>query len=756
MGIASAGTAEAALPAGFQKNTVIEGLHNPTQVEFAPDGRVFVAEQRGTVKVFDGLNDNAPKIAIDLREQVHSYHDRGLLGLALDPNFPDDPYVYVLYTRNAPLGEEPPKWTKPADWDPELDDCPNPPGGTQDGCVVSGRLARIELTASGVAKTGPGGAPEEHVLVDDWCQQFDTHSIGDLAFDAKGRLYASGGDGANYNYADYGQAGVNGPFNPCGDPPTPYGVAPNAKHGEGGALRSQDLLTRGDPTGLDGTIIRVNRRTGKAVAANPLASDPDENAARIIAFGLRNPFRFTIRPGTNEVWIGDVGQTDWEEINFVPGGSKQPANFGWPCYEGFGKQAMWAFLGNDMCDSLYAGHHPVRAPHVAFSHYRGINAADDCRATGTSAVSGVAFAPKTKKWPKAYRGALFFADYSRRCIGYMPAKKNGRPDADRVIAFDTAPGFPVDLEFGPDGALYYVDILAGAVRRIARGKGGGPVAKVSVSPRRWGELPLTLTLDASKSFDPKGADLQYWWELDGDGDFNDYPTGDKKRITHTFTEPGPIEVGVAIFEKNTWKDAQATVMIYPGNTPPEPVIEEVRGEVPWTAGAELEALGSAADAEDGPLAQAALEWEVKIQHCPSRACHEHPLSTWRGAQMSFIAPDHEWPSHVEVRLRATDSQGLSRTETLELHPRSVRLALRSNPNKLKLSAGGKIKRTPFNVRVIKGGGAVVAAPKSQRKGGRVWRFRRWKGAKGRVLNLAATQNRVLRAVYKRKPKKSSR
>jgi glucose/arabinose dehydrogenase len=759
VGIGSAGTAEAALPAGFQKTTVLEGLHYPTQVEFSSDGRVFVAEQRGTVQVFDDLDDPTPTLAADLREAVHSYHDRGLLGLALDPNFPEEPYVYVLYTRNADVGGEAPKWTTPSSMDPELDGCPNPPGGTQDGCVVSGRLARLELGPDGTAKIGSDGAPEEHVLIDDWCQQFDTHSIGDLAFDDRGRLYVSGGDGANYNYADYGQAGVNGPFNPCGDPPTPVGTAPNAHNGEGGALRSQDLLTRGDPTGLDGTIIRINRRTGKAVRANPLFGDRDENAARIIAFGLRNPFRFTIRPGTDEVWVGDVGQTDWEEINRVPASQKRPANFGWPCYEGFGKQAMWAFLGNAMCNRLYNGSDPVRAPHLALSHYRGINAAEECRAVGTSAVSGVAFAPDSAAYPKAYRRALFFADYSRGCIGYMPAKPNGRPNADRVAAFDTAPGFPVDLEFGPDGALYYVDILAGEVRRIAPGDDSGPRAVVKVSPRHWGELPLTLTLDASDSIDPKGADLQYWWELDGDGDFNDLPTGDQPVIEHTFTEPGPIEVGVAIFETETWQDAQATVTIYPGNTPPEPKIEEVRGEVPWTAGSELEVVGSAADAEDGELGDWSLEWDVKIQHCPKGACHQHPLNAWRGKEMSFVTPDHEWPSHLEVELRATDSQGLSATETIELHPESVQLALRSKPKGLRLSAGGQIKRTPFKVRLIKGGGAVVVAPKQQRKAKRVWRFRRWaqgKPRKKRVLNISATQDQVLRAQYKAKPKKRNK
>ena len=87
-----------------------------------------------------------------------------MLGLALDPNFPTDPYVYIAYTYDAPIGGTPPVWN---------DACPNPPGPTTDGCVVSGRLSRLQ--ASGNVMTG-----SEKVLINDWCQQFPSHSIGEL------------------------------------------------------------------------------------------------------------------------------------------------------------------------------------------------------------------------------------------------------------------------------------------------------------------------------------------------------------------------------------------------------------------------------------------------------------------------------------------------------------------------------------------------------------------------------------------------
>ena len=151
------------------------------------------------------------------------------------------------------------------------DSCPTPPGATGDGCVIGGRLSRFSA----------GGT--EQVLIEDFCQQYPSHSIGSLAFGADGALYVSAGDGASFNFADYGQDGD--PLNPCGDPPGGVGGAMTPPTAEGGALRSQDVRTTGDPTGLDGAILRVNPDTGAALPDNPNAGSPDPNARRIV--GLR-------------------------------------------------------------------------------------------------------------------------------------------------------------------------------------------------------------------------------------------------------------------------------------------------------------------------------------------------------------------------------------------------------------------------------------------------------------------------------------
>ena len=167
-------------------------------MRFSSDGRVFVAEKSGLIKVFDNLTDTTPTVFADLRTQVHNFWDRGLLGLALAPNFPTNPWVYVLYTFDAAIGGTAPRWGSVGG---TSDGCPTPPGATADGCVVAGRLSRLQ--ASGNVMIG-----SEQVLIEDWCQQYPSHSIGSLAFGADGALYVSGGDGASFNFADYGQDGA--------------------------------------------------------------------------------------------------------------------------------------------------------------------------------------------------------------------------------------------------------------------------------------------------------------------------------------------------------------------------------------------------------------------------------------------------------------------------------------------------------------------------------------------------------------------
>ena len=201
----------------------------------------------------------------DLNVNVYNFWDRGLLGLALDPSFPTNPYVYALYTYDAAIGGTAPRWGTPGVYS---DPCPTPPGATADGCLVSERLSRLQ--ANGNTMTGP-----EQVLIEDWCQQYPSHSIGAVEFGRDGALYASGGDGASFNFVDYGQDGS--PLNPCGDPPGAVGAALALPTAEGGAPQPGPAHRR--RPGLPGRQHHP-RRPGHRCRPReqPLAGSSDPNA----------------------------------------------------------------------------------------------------------------------------------------------------------------------------------------------------------------------------------------------------------------------------------------------------------------------------------------------------------------------------------------------------------------------------------------------------------------------------------------------
>ena len=704
---------------------MFSGLTQPTAVKFAADGRVFVAEKSGLIKVFDSLTDETPTVFADLRTEVYNYWDRGLLGLALDPQFPSNPWVYVSYTRDAEIGGTAPRWGSPG---ATSDPCPTPPGPNQDGCVASARLARLQ--ASGSVMVG-----QEQVLVDDWCQQYPSHSVGDLVFGPDGSLYASGGDAAFFGPStDYGQSGD--PPNPCGDAPVPVGGAQTIPSAEGGALRSQDVRSPGDPTTLDGTIIRVDPATGAGLPDNPMASSPDPNARRIVAYGLRNPFRFTVRPfpGHHELWIGDVGWASWEEIDRVVNPTDATVeNFGWPCYEGSGRQPSWDAAGLTLCDNLYAqGAGAVVPPSFTYRHQVRVDPDDNCESS--SSISGVAFMPvNSVSYPAAYRGALFFGDYSRKCIWVALAGADGQPDFTQPRLFHQAAD-PVDLQIGPDNNLYYVD-HGGTIRRIRYD--APPQAVVSADPQS-GPTPLTVQFDGTASYDPGGSAITYAWDLDGDGAFDD-STSPTPAYTYTASQDYTARLRVT---DERGSSGDAAVVISAGNSPPTAVIDTPTAGTTWAVGDTIAFTGHATDAEQGTLPDSALTWTLVLHHCPS-TCHAHNIQTFSSTSTgSFVAPSHDYPSYLELRLTATDARGLKNTTSVQLDPRTTTLTLESQPSGMVLAAGATTQTAPFTLTVIEGSTLSVSAPTPQTSDNTNYVFSSWSdGARGRTRSSFRRRSR---------------
>ena len=700
---------------GFQDVVLPQtGLVDPTVMRFAPDNRLFVAEKSGRVYVFDNLADPSPTLVIDLRTSVHNFWDRGLLGMALHPNFPAVPYLYVLYAYDAAPGGAAPRWGAAG---AVSDGCPDPPGATNNGCVITGRLARFNITDSSL---WPLTESRQEILLTDWFQQFPSHSTGALAFGADGALYASAGDGASFNYADYGQTASN----PSANDPSQ----------QGGALRSQDIRTAGDPVTLDGTIIRLDPDTGAALPDNPRIADPDANGKRLVAHGLRNPFRFTVRPGTNELWVGDVGWNTWEEINRVVDGSDSTVeNFGWPCYEGGETQPGYNGLNLPICETLYGQSGSEAPPYFFYRHSDRVVTGEACP-TGSSSVSGLAFYPQSgAAYPAAYRGALFFSDYSRRCIWAMRPGPNGLPDPNDIVTIRSAAPGPVDLVSGPAGDIFYAGLTDDRLHRLQYSGGNVPPSAVLTADTTSGALPLQVAFSAAASSDPEGQSLSYAWDLDGDGEFDD---GAAATAAFTYTVAGSRVARVRVSDAGGLSDV-AALTIWPGNRAPIATISAPSAAFTWKVGDSIGFSGAAEDPDEGALPASAMQWTVVMHHCPSN-CHGHDLQSFAGVSSgAFSGPDHEYPSHLELRLTVTDGGGLQSSTSVLLQPQTVALTFATSPAGLQLSVNGASALTPFTRTVIVGSSNSLGAPAPQAVGGDNYVFSSWSDGGAQVHNAIA-------------------
>ncbi len=290
------------------------------------------------------------------------------------------------------------------------------------------------------------------------------------------------------------------------------------------------------------------------------------------------------------------------------------------------------------------------------------------------------------------------------------------------------------MQLGPDGDLYYVDFNGGNVLRIEYG-----LHAVASSDVTTGGIPLTVQFDGSGSQPALPGDtLSYAWDLDGDGLFDD-STLQKSRPTST-PSPAPTWRGSRSPTSAARSDISAPITISADNGSPTAAIQSPPASLTWKVGDIIAFSGTGSDPQDGILPPSAFAWTILIHHCPSD-CHIHIYQTFNGVKSgSFPAPDHEYPSYLEIQLLVTDSDGNTGSASVSIQPQTVGLPFLTVPTGLQLSVGTLTAVAPFTDTVIVNSmNQLVAAP-MQGAYPVIWEFASWSdgGAAAHVITAPAT------------------
>lgn len=597
------------LPTGFSE-TQISGFTNPTAMAIAPDGRIFVCEQAGTLKV---IKNGAVLPTPFLSLPVSTGGERGLLGVAV----PDNTYVYVYYTASG-----------------------NP---------VRNRLSRFTQAGDQAA------AGTEFILMEFEPLSANIHNGGAIHFGPDGKLYVAVGDNS---------------------------VTANAQ--------SFDNRL--------GKILRLNP-DGTIPSDNPYYTNTTGVNRSIWALGLRNPFTFAFQPGSGRMFINDVGQETFEEVNEGVAG----ANYGWPASEG---------------PTTNPNH---KGPIYSYAHGTG-------EVTGCAITGGAFYNPQTNLFPTNYSGQYFFADFCAGFIRYFDPATVQFTGVTTVFASGISQ--PVDIQVAADGAFYY----------LARGTGS--VFRVTYSLN----LPPTVTVNPSNVTAPAGGiasftvaasgsqPITYQWQRNGanlPGATSSTLTINPVQLTDSGSQYraivsnsfGTVASNVAILTVTNNQLPVATI------TAPAPSSLYSGSEV-------ITFAGSGSDIEDGPLPAANLCWKVDFYvNGQPRAFLNQVCGITTG---NVIVPSTgETSSNVFYRFELTvrDSQNATRTAFIDVQPRIVTMKIDSNPPGLQLSLDGTVVTAPHQFNAVAGIVRSIGAVSPQQGVGARYQFASWSDQGGIIHNI---------------------
>jgi glucose/arabinose dehydrogenase len=627
------------VPAGFTETRVATGLAQPVQMEFAPDGRLFITEKTGNVRVMTAQGQLLPTPFMHLT--VDAQGERGVLGITFDPNFNTNHYLYVYYTATTP--------------------------------TLHNRLSRFTADPSNPDVVLAGS---EVPLMD-----FDTlgsiyHNSGSLHFGPDGKLYVAVGDNVKSSVA-------------------------------------QQL------TNLWGKILRINPDPANLIPAdNPFYNQTTGNNRAIWALGLRNAFTFAFQPGTGLMYMSEVGNDQFEEIDQGrPGG-----NYGWPNYEGPSSDPAFD------------------APVYAYAH-EGV----------ANAITGALFynpSGGANQLPAQYVGKFFFGDLA----GGIDAGKSGGwiktldPATRQVASFATNVQRPVDYDIGPDGSFYYLSNsrpgVAGHVYRI-NFVGAASDLNITVQPD---DVLASVGHAATFAVQAEGSgSLAYQWKRDG----VEIPGATSATYTLPSAALGDTGAVFSVDVSNGTRTVTSTgaTLTVVNNQPPVPVINLPPTGATFSGGVPVSFSGAASDPEDGPLPAGALTWRVDYV---TGGVERQAMPDTSGIAGGTFTPATDTPFLgtdvlYRVVLTARDSGGLESTTSVDLSPvvGTVNLATGPAGHGLKLTIDGTPVRGGGAVEGVVGVQRVLVAPQQQTVNGVVFNFTGW--SDDPAGQLGATRNVVTAA-----------
>lgn len=523
----------------FTKIVLDDKVNEPMELDVMPDGKVIYIQRRGEVKLYDPVKRTVKLLATFDVTTEGNYED-GLLGLALDPHFERNRRVYFFYSAPEP-------------------DSVN-------------RLSRFYMSGDSLIMSS------EKVILEVPVQRYTCcHTGGSIQFGPDGLLYLSTGDNTSSKESDG--------YTPIDERPGrgPYDAQKSSSN-------TQDLR---------GKILRIKVNNDGSYSipdGNLFPKDGKEGRPEIYVMGVRNPFRISIDWKTGWLYWGDVGPDVGEASIQGPKSydewnqAREAGNYGWPYFVADNiAYPAWDFDTNtpgeyfdpekpvnNSPNNYGSKILPPAQPAMIWYPYDESEIWPNLGTGSRSSLAGPVYysdryGDSKVKFPKYYDGKFFIYEWARSWIKVVSFDEEGHPNKIEPFMPSWPLSKPIDLEFGPDGAMYvleygmnyFADNDDARLVKIEYTEGNRkPVANITVD-KKAGGVPFTVQFSALASFDYDQDDaLSYAWKFTG----NEVQSTDALS-TYTFDKTG-VYTPTLIVTDNHGNSASTSTEILVGNAPP--------------------------------------------------------------------------------------------------------------------------------------------------------------------------------------------